>query len=103
MAKKSQGKTAPKKKATPKAAQPATTAKKVQTSPQGDPPKAKTPKLPTWLKPFPVDYIVGTEDYAAIVMDHNEKFGTDYNRWRVQPQVFYTIHQRILSHYNEQK
>jgi len=101
MAKKTTGKTAPKTKATPKAAQPAAKVKKAQTSPQGEASKAKTPKLPKWLKPIPVDYIIGTEDYAAIVQDHNEKFGTDYNRWRVRPQVFYTIHQRIWDHYHD--
>jgi hypothetical protein len=93
-------KTAPKTKAAPKAAQSPAKEKK----PQGTQKKAgSTPKIPKWLKPSPTEYIVGTEDYGALIQDHNEKFGTAWNKFRVRPQVFYTIHERIWKHYNDKK
>jgi len=94
---------APKTKATTKAAQLPKETKNVQTSPRGDSGKDKKPAGPKWLKPFPVDYIVGTEDYACIIQDHNDKFDTMYNRWRVQPAVFFTIHATIWNHYHDKK
>ena len=93
-------KTAPKTKATPKAAQ--SPAK--QEKPQGSKEKAvSTPKFPAWLKSSPTEYIVGTEDYAALIQDHNEKFETTWNKFRVRPQVFYTIHERVWKHYHDKK
>ena len=99
MTKKKTGKAAPKTKAAPKVAQPAAKAKKVETPPPGDSGKAKT-KQPSFLKPFPTDYIVGTKDYAALIQHHNKLFDTHWLKWRVQPQVFYTIHERVWKHYN---
>ena len=103
MAKKKFVKAAPKTKAAPKAAQPPAKTEKSQTSPQGEASKAKTPKLPKWLKSSPTQYIVGTEDYAAIIQDHNDKFDTMWNKFRVKPQVFYTIHEAIWKYYHDKK
>lgn len=89
MARKNKGKAASKTKATPKATQPPTTAKKAKT--------------PPWLKSTPTDYIVGTEDYAALIEKHNELFDTHWLKWRVRPQVFYTIHERVWNHYHDKK
>ena len=93
-------KTSPKTKATPKAAQSPAKQEKAQGS-TGN--KGKTPKFPKWLKSSPTEYIVGTEDYAALVQDHNEKFETTWNKFRVRPQVFYTIHEHIWKHYHDKK
>ena len=100
MTKKKTGKIAPGTKASLKAAQSPAKDKKPQES-KGD--KGKTPKIPEWLKSSPAQYIVGTEDYAALIQDHNEKFGTAWNKWRVRPQVFYTIHQGIWKYYHDEK
>ena len=97
MAKKATAKAAPKSKATPKAAPKAAAVKKVQKSADA---KAKTPKLPAWLKPQPTDYVVGTEDYTKLVTKHNELFGTALNVHRVRPAVFLGIFQQIWKHYD---
>lgn len=100
MRKRKATKAAPKKEATPKAAQPPKETKKAQGSKAG---RGTAPKCPKWLKSSPTEYIVGTEDYVAIVKDHNDKFGSAYNPWRVRPQVFYTIHETIWNHYHDKK
>lgn len=100
MAKKTTGKAAPKTKAAPKAAQPPAKTEKPQES-KGN--KGNSPKIPKWLKSSPTQYIVGTEDYASLIQDHNDKFGTVWNKWRVKPQVFYTIHETIWNHYHDKK
>ena len=100
MTKKTTGKTAPRKKPTTKAAQPSTKAKKAPRKRA----RAATPKkLPHWLKSSPTEYIVGTEDYAALIDKHNELFETSWLKWRVQPQVFYTIHDQVWKHYHDEK
>jgi hypothetical protein len=58
-------------------------------------PAPKKPKKPDWFKTSAGDYVVGTEDYRKIVEFHNKKTGSAYNTWRVQPAVFYTIHQKV--------
>ncbi len=109
MSRKNKGKTAPKPKAKPKAAQPAARVKKAATpapgkaSGQNKPPPPPPSKYPDWLRPFPVDYCVGTEEYAALIEKHNELFGTAYLKWRVKPAVFYTIHQAVWNHYHDKK
>jgi len=107
MAKKTPAKSAPKTKVTPKAAQSSTRAKKATKS---TPVKAKgtkkalsKPKVPGWLHPFPVDYVVGTEDYGKLIDAHNELFGTAWNRFRVRPQVFFTIHEGVWNHYDPEQ
>lgn len=98
--KKSTGKAAPKSKAAPKVTQSPAKEKK----PQGSQEKAgSTPKIPKWLKSSPTQYIVGTEDYASLVEHHNVLFGTSWLKWRVRPQVFYTIHERVWKHYHDKK
>jgi hypothetical protein len=99
--KKTTGKTAPKKKPTPKAAQSPTGAKKAPKKATAKPKAAKKAKTPGWLHPSPVDYAVGTSDYRYLVEAHNKLKGTAYNTWRVQPSVFYTIHQAMVNHYKE--
>ena len=100
MTKKTQAKKATNKKPATKAAPKAAPAKKTTGSGEK---AGSTPKIPAFLKNSPTEYIVGTEDYAALVQDHNEKFGTHGNRWRVQPQVFYTIHEKVWKHYHDKK
>ena len=94
MTKKKMYKGEPKAKAITKAAQPSNKTKKAPGS------KASKLRKPKWLKSSPTEYIVGTEDYGAIIDDHNKLFGTDWLKFRVRPQVFYTIHQRIWDHYH---
>ena len=100
MRKKTQGKGAPKTKAALKVMLSNLEAGKASES-KGK--AAKAPKLPKWLKPFPTEYIVGTEDYAALIDKHNELFDTHWLKWRVQPQVFCTIHEKVLNHYHDKK
>ena len=97
MAKKAPATTAPKTKATPKAEPKAAAKVKDELKAKTAPAKSK---IPAWLKPLPVDYVVGTEDYAKLVDKHNELFGTAYNRWRVRPAVFDTIHETVWKHYD---
>ena len=106
--KKTGAKTAPKSKATPKAASKSTAAKKTAQAAQGKTSKAKTapaPKkeIPKFLKRFPTEYILGTEDYAALIEHHNELFDTTWLKWRVRPQVFFSIHERVWKHYHDEK
>ncbi len=99
--KKTTGKTAPKKKSTPKAGQPAAGAKKVQKSAKAKAEKPKKAKTPGWLHPKPVDYVVGTLDYRTLIEEHNKIFKTHHNPWRTRPQVFYTIHENIVNHFKK--
>ena len=107
MARKNKGNKARKSKATTTAAQPAAKGENVQKSAKAKatPPKKAPPKIkvPKWLHPFPVDYAVGTPDYLKLIEEHNERFGTAYNRWRVQPQVFYSIHEQMWNHYDPEQ
>jgi len=100
MAKKATAKAAPKSKPAPKAAPKATAAKKVEKKAT---PKAQKAKIPSWLKPRPTDYVVGTEEYVNLVAKHNELFNTAYNTHRVRPAILYGIFEAIWKHYDPEQ
>lgn len=66
-------------------------------------PKQSTPKIPAYLKKGPTEFVVGTEDYAAIVAEHNKLFGTMWNTHRVRPAVFFGIYKGVEAHYKSPK
>lgn len=110
MAKKKAATTAPKSKAAPKAAQSAAAKVKSEISAnvkakaakKATPAKPKV-KVPKWLLPYPVDYVVGTEDYVKLIEEFNKRFATGYNPFRVRPAVFYTIHEDMWNHYDPEQ
>jgi hypothetical protein len=80
----------PKAKATPAGAK--------KSGKSGTPsPKAKA--KPDYIKDSITEYVVGTDDYRKLIEDHNEKYGTAYNTWRVRPQVLYVIWQSLKDYY----
>lgn len=88
---------------------------KVSPDPEEIVPKSETPKeastgsatdrggKPLYLKKEVTEFVVGTEDYAAIVADHNTIFGTGWNTHRVRPAVFYGIYKAVQDHFAKQK
>jgi hypothetical protein len=60
-------------------------------------PKAKA--KPDYIKDSITEYVVGTDDYRKLIEDHNEKYDTAYNTWRVRPQVLYVIWQSLKDYY----
>jgi hypothetical protein len=56
-------------------------------------------QAPAYLRRSPHQFIVGTEDYRALIADYNEKFNTSYNTWRVRPAMLYKILQAMREYY----
>jgi len=104
-------KASPKKTTSPsKAKATSTKTKKVQNSANATTEKGKSEPVkkigphrlrPDFLKKNVDLYVVSTDDYRKTIEDYNEKFRTDWNPWRCQPQVFYTIHSELLKYYDD--
>jgi hypothetical protein len=61
--------------------------------------QAEKKQAPAYLRRSQHQFIVGTEDYRALIADYNEKFNTSYNTWRVRPAMLYKILQAMREYY----
>lgn len=62
-------------------------------------PEKKAPEYPKYLDKGITDFVVGTEDYRAMIQDFNDLKNTAYNTWRVKPAILYGIYKELKEHY----